>query len=1568
MHATNVRPVGDGCRHNNEENNNNSNDDGNQQHNNNYCNGSRANTRDKGRQSEKAQKEKHKKANTTENGQKSTTQTTQSQNSAGLNDEREVEEASRAPIDINPKPTYKMRVGSQNFNGFGPATQRLRDAVEGMKIPGAEFAILIQETRRSGPEILEVDDFVLVTVGRKQVTKGRKQGGGAGILLNPIAVRNWKRNGAWLRRYGDSIIAVRLWMTAKHRGRRHKLHLISSYAPDSWKTDRKRQQHLQHLQSAIDDVQPEYTLLIGTDANARLGTRTHDNSTVGPYGIAATTNTALQASIAGKVHTQLALNGLCAANTFFPARRRTQGPYYTYTTTAGGQRVQIDYIYTRRRDLRKFRTVKVKGRTTIDSDHRRVVAVLNQTTGGRGIRIKRGRLNTKLLLDPDGEHCKAFLESARSHVDNSIDTNLESKVDLLNKALKTAMQMLPPQPHRGAKKWYTESEMMLRPFAAERDKAHSKYMSMKQRGGTPLREARNKRRTARRNYRTALRVAAKTWVEKMANKLNKGGEWDLTRTHTKEAWIIARAIQTGYTGVSVKRHLRIVDPDTGYACNTVTRAAEVDCQFLQHHHSRKEECDVETLARIKQRPGSRHMANKPTWKEIAAIVGSKRNGTGTGLDGIPIEAYKAALNDETLGGTIHAIISRIWCSGSYTGDHVDEDDKEEIEGPLCACGGKPGARCGGGDGQPQWISRWRARRLVRIPKKMSGAMLQPQKLRTLCLSDNLASVVSGIVAQRLQKHLESMLPDSQNGFRWGRGTSDAVWNVKEMLRQRRGAGLSTWVALVDIRTAFDSASRAAIWLIMEKLGVPQHFIDVARRLYQGMTFNWKAGTKAFKVDSQEGTGAGERAGPCLFLVCMLAIMELVDWPENGVPVFVTSKYMAPPTYAKGENFAVPESAFADDLILMFTTREALAKGMTALSKIVTRATCMRVHYATSLEEAPNSKTVAMCCAAPPLRQTQMDTTALAFEADGGHQAYIPFVKAHKYLGVMIHHDGGCERAIEARIAAARKATAMLSGVLRNRKLETPIRGKILIATILPVLLYGSKSWIITAQSRQILNTFYNDTCRWALGVNRIRMGTEGISNADLYRKLAVKPLDYYVRHRQLGWLGNMARMGMHRLPRKLLTSKASNGPNEHRRSKSTRSRDRKNPTPEDDADGSIDDGDSEACMQSDNETADEDGQAASGSDSTVITETETCTVADAGLEHSQSDNQFDTEPDTDDAEESSRVHRMWTATYAPTGRAKCQFTGEKIRKGAIRFTRILRARNRKGSNVERHVSLAGMARAMTHNENKRHKVRGLRQLKPDDRRQVKRILRGTASAQSLPAPTNTPWTCPRCKQVYTRHLKKAKRHATRNECAPRSEVAPPTTKWRGLKEGVKRRGSWLFRLTKMLRKEKEHRICQVPHARCRGCRKLGKQCDRCFFLEIISVARDAKKWDEIVFGAEDDSRPDGHVARSRRARRKPAEGDWEDPRSKEAIEQGLKTLRATAASQWATVPQIRRDLRREVAAARQRPKTEAATAVQVCAAMLHHEPHNRTALAFLQWVNTTKSNVIMVEDTWKGYS
>jgi len=172
----------------------------------------------------------------------------------------------------------------------------------------------------------------------------------------------------------------------------------------------------------------------------------------------------------------------------------------------------------------------------------------------------------------------------------------------------------------------------------------------------------------------------------------------------------------------------------------------------------------------------------------------------------------------------------------------------------------------------------------------------------------------------------------------------------------------------------------------------------------------------------------------------------------------------------------------------------------------------------------------------------------------------------------------------------------------------------------------------------------------------------------------------------------------------------------------------------------------------------------------------------------------------------------------------------------------------------------------------------------------------------------------------------------------------------------------------MLRKEKEHRICQVPHARCRGCRKLGKQCDRCFFLEIISVARDAKKWDEIVFGAEDDSRPDGHVARSRRARRKPAEGDWEDPRSKEAIEHGLKTLRATAASQWATVPQIRRDLRREVAAARQRPKTEAAAAVQVCAAMLHHEPHHRTALAFLQWVNTTKSHVIMVEDTWKGYS
>ena len=75
------------------------------------------------------------------------------------------------------------------------------------------------------------------------------------------------------------------------------------------------------------------------------------------------------------------------------------------------------------------------------------------------------------------------------------------------------------------------------------------------------------------------------------------------------------------------------------------------------------------------------------------------------------------------------------------------------------------------------------------------------------------------------------------------------------------------------------------------------------------------------------------------------------------------------------------------------------------------------------------------------------------------------------------------------------------------------------------------------QQRRMLITFYNDSCRYTMGYSRVRAALEGMHIRDLLNALRIQPFDYYLRHRRLCWAGKLARMGMHRLPRRFLTSR-----------------------------------------------------------------------------------------------------------------------------------------------------------------------------------------------------------------------------------------------------------------------------------------------------------------------------------------------------------------------------------------------------------------------------------------------
>ena len=70
------------------------------------------------------------------------------------------------------------------------------------------------------------------------------------------------------------------------------------------------------------------------------------------------------------------------------------------------------------------------------------------------------------------------------------------------------------------------------------------------------------------------------------------------------------------------------------------------------------------------------------------------------------------------------------------------------------------------------------------------------------------------------------------GFTPGRSTCDRILTLNLTAQRRREFGRPTYAAYVDLRSAFDSISRPALWLLLSRLGIPSKIIHLTKSLYE----------------------------------------------------------------------------------------------------------------------------------------------------------------------------------------------------------------------------------------------------------------------------------------------------------------------------------------------------------------------------------------------------------------------------------------------------------------------------------------------------------------------------------------------------------------------------------------------------------------------------------------------------------------------------------------------------------------------------------------------------------------
>ena len=131
---------------------------------------------------------------------------------------------------------------------------------------------------------------------------------------------------------------------------------------------------------------------------------------------------------------------------------------------------------------------------------------------------------------------------------------------------------------------------------------------------------------------------------------------------------------------------------------------------------------------------------------------------------------------------------------------------------------------------------------------------------------------------------------------------------------------------VDLKKAYDSIPRAALWQVLKKLGVPPTMLSVIRSFHEGMVAKVRVnGELSEDILVKNGLRQGCTLAPMLFILYFSVVMS--QWrsqcPEAGVNVrFKISRKLIGDRTAKSHLSTVTatESQFADDAALYATTR------------------------------------------------------------------------------------------------------------------------------------------------------------------------------------------------------------------------------------------------------------------------------------------------------------------------------------------------------------------------------------------------------------------------------------------------------------------------------------------------------------------------------------------------------------------------------------------------------------------------------------------------------------------------
>ncbi|KAG6444869.1 hypothetical protein O3G_MSEX003550 [Manduca sexta] len=409
--------------------------------------------------------------------------------------------------------------------------------------------------------------------------------------------------------------------------------------------------------------------------------------------------------------------------------------------------------------------------------------------------------------------------------------------------------------------------------------------------------------------------------------------------------------------------------------------------------------------------------------------------------------------------------------------------------------------------------------------KNKGERSDCNSYRGISLLSVPGKVFARILLNRLTPISESILPETQFGFRPGRGTCEAIFSVRQLVEKSREQYRPMYLCFVDLEKAFDSVPREALWIIMTKLGCPDKFVRLLRLLHDDMaccvTVNDEQ-SEFFSVTC--GVKQGCVLAPTLFsLYFAVVVREAIQQLSEGIRIrfrmdgglFNLSRLRS---RTKVSVATIAEIMYADDLCFVTETPMGLQRLMDSLD-----SACTRFGLKISIKK----------------------TEVMVVNASGNPQPGICIggnsldcVEKFKYLGSTITSKCDLDAEINSRIGAAAAAYGRLRAkVFRSHDLKLSTKINVYRLIVLPNLLYSSETWILYRKHIRTLDRFHLKCLRDIMNIR----WSDRVRNTSILRRANIGGIEEYLMKRQLRWCGHVSRMSEGRVAKRIFFSELQKG-------------------------------------------------------------------------------------------------------------------------------------------------------------------------------------------------------------------------------------------------------------------------------------------------------------------------------------------------------------------------------------------------------------------------------------------